>query len=65
MKYLKTFAENILIMILIFGGLAIFAKIFYPETLNIIPAFGEIIAGLKLWPIVILILLMSALPRRK
>ena len=65
MKYLKTYLHNLLLMILIFGGMLIFMKIFYPETLSLFPLMGQMVSGFNLWPIVILTLLVSALPRRR
>jgi uncharacterized membrane protein len=65
MKYLKTFLQNLLILILVIISMTIFAKIFYPETLSVFSAMGELYTALKLWPIIILVLLASALPRRR
>jgi|GEM_PF-4630051 len=65
MKYLKKYLRNLAAMIMIFLGMIIFMKIFYPETLKIFPLMGEMITGLKMWPIVILMLFISAMPRRR
>jgi hypothetical protein len=65
MKYLKEFLKNILIIIAIIIGMGIFIKIFYPETLPFFGAMGELITGMKLLPIVILFIIISALPKRR
>lgn len=52
-------------MIAIFLGMLLFAKIFYPETIPVFLGIGQLYTGLNLWPIIILMLLMSALPKRR
>ncbi|MBI3167265.1 MAG: hypothetical protein HYZ22_02220 [Chloroflexi bacterium] len=65
MKYLKGFLTNILILFLIIIGMGIFTKIFYPEAMSVFPAIGEMITGMKLLPIVILMIIIAALPKRR
>jgi len=47
----------------------IFMKIFYPEALGILFLTGKLTIGminvLKLWPIVVLAIIASAIPRRR
>ena len=65
MSYLKAYLRNLLLLFLVIIGTAIFTKIFYPEALSFFPAIEEIVSGFKLWPIVIAMILVSALPRRR
>jgi hypothetical protein len=65
MQFGRAFIRNLGLMILIFGGMAIFAAIFYPETLSVFYGIGQVYSGLNLWPIIILTLIIAAIPRRK
>jgi hypothetical protein len=65
MQFGRAFIRNLSLMVLIFGGMVIFAAIFYPETLSVFYAMGQVYSGLNLWPIIILMLIITAIPRRK
>ena len=65
MNFWKTFIRNLLMMVLIFGGIAIFMVIFYPKTLPLFYAMGQVYSGLNIWPIIILSLIVTAIPRRR
>jgi hypothetical protein len=73
MKYLRDWLRNIvttLLIIIIVGiGMLIFMKIFYPDTIPLYIGMGQfsvlLANGLKLWPILILWFIVSALPRRR
>jgi hypothetical protein len=64
MKFLSAYLRNLLILILIIAGSLIFLRIFYPDTLPLISTMGSFYGALKLWPIIILALLIFAMPRR-
>jgi hypothetical protein len=57
--------RNLGLLVLVIGGIVIFAAIFYPETLSVFSAMGQFYSALKLWPIIILMLVLSAVPRGK
>ena len=65
MKFWRKYLGNLALMAVIFGGFAIFATVFYPETLPILGSMGQAYSGLNLWPIIILGLLVAALPRNR
>ncbi len=65
MSFWRTYIRNLVVMALIFGAVAIFAAIFYPDTLSVFAGVGQIYSGFNLWPIIILGLLVVALPRRR
>ncbi len=65
MSYIKAYLRNLLLMALVFGGMLVFMRIFYPDALSALPMMGQIYGALNLWPIIILILLVMALPRRR
>lgn len=71
MGYLRLWLRNLfidLLVILIVGvGMAIFMRIFYPDALSLMFLSGQFavqLAGaLKLWPIIILAVIVYSLPR--
>lgn len=73
MDFLRAWLRNLftdfLILVVVCIGMLIFAKIFYPDVLSFLFLTGqfsiEMINVLKLWPIVILAVIVSALPRQK
>lgn len=65
MKFLLAYLRNLFLIALVVVGMIVFVKIFYPETLPFFPLIGQVYSGLNLWPIIILILLVTALPRRR
>jgi hypothetical protein len=65
MSYLRAYLRNLLILALVMVGLFIFVMIFYPATLSFFSAMGQAYSALKLWPLIILFLLVAALPRRR
>ncbi len=64
-SFLGDFLRNLVVIALILGGMALFVTIFYPETWEVFAGVGFVITLLKFWPIVILGLLISAIPRRR
>ena len=65
MSFWRTYIRNLIIVILVFGAVVICTAIFYPnalEALGLVGSFGKALLG---WPIIVLILLVVALPRRK
>lgn len=64
MKFWQAFIRNLLVMFLIFGGIVIFMAIFYPATLPIFYMMGQVYNGLNMWPIIILVLIVAAIPRK-
>jgi len=65
MSYLKRYLRNLLILALVIGGMFLFVAIFYPNTMSIFSGVGQVFSALKLWPILVLVLLVGALPRRR
>jgi len=65
MGFLRSYLRNLLIIALVFIFMLVFTKIFYPDTLAIFPLIGQIFSGFNLWPLIILMLLVLALPRRR
>jgi hypothetical protein len=63
--YMKRFTKNLLILAGVFIFTWVFMLIFYPETLEAFSMIGEVYTALKLWPIIILVLILGALPKRK
>ena len=72
-KFLQDWLYNLGVSILIFIGVAIFMlifmEIFYPEVISGLILMGQMsvmfINALKLWPLLILWIIVSALPRRR
>ena len=65
MGFLRSYLRNLLIIALVFIFMLVFMKIFYPDTLAFFPLIGQIYSGFNLWPLIILMLLVLALPRRR
>jgi hypothetical protein len=77
MDFIRAWIRNLLIELLIIVvvgvGTLIFLRIFYPDVISMLFLMGQFAVGLttilKLWPIVILMLivypLLNALPRRR
>ena len=73
MDYVKRWIKNLIIDLLIIVGVCIFMlifmKIFYPDALGLLFLSGQfsiqLINMLKLWPIVILAVIVYSLPRRR
>jgi hypothetical protein len=68
-EWVKNLAVNFGIVIGIIVFMIIFMKIFYPDALSVIFLTGEFAIGminvLKIWPIVILAVIVYSMPRRK
>lgn len=60
-----TYLRNLSILALVVIGAAIFAAIFYPDTLSIFFTMGQMYSALKLWPLIILAALLFALPNKR
>ena len=73
MPFLKEWIHNLFITVSAFIGVAIFMlifmKIFYPDTISLFVLMGQFgvqVAGLlKLWPLIILAVIVSAMPQRR
>ncbi len=73
MSFLRDWIRNLFITVLVFIGVAIFMfvfmKIFYPDTISIFALMGQIGVELanafKLWPLIVLAVIISAIPRRR
>jgi hypothetical protein len=65
MNYLIAYLRNLLVITLVIGVMFIFVRIFYPGVLTIYSEMGNAYTILKLWPILILGLLVMALPQRR
>lgn len=65
MNNFQKFIKNLLLMGLIFVIAFIFMAIFYPETLPIFSGMGQVYSGLRLWPFIIIFILLAAIPRRR
>ena len=73
MDYLRDWVRNLfidlLIIVVVCVGMAIFMRIFYPDTLSFFAMMvkwtAEFATAFKLWPFVILMVIVSALPRRR
>ena len=65
MTFLRGYLRNLLLIALVLVGMLIFMRVFYPDTLAVLPLMGEIYSALNLWPLLILVLLVLALPRRR
>ncbi len=65
----KNLFRNILVFLLVCIGMGIFTWIFYPDALSLLILTGDgtiqLANGLNLWPIIILGIIISALPRPK
>lgn len=69
MDYFLKFVTNIFILLAVVVGTAIFMQIFYPESLEFLvqtfEVMFEFISSLRLWPIVIVGLIVAMLPKRR
>lgn len=65
MRFWRTFVRNLMLMALVLGGMTLFVAIFYPETLSVFKMMGQVYSGLNLWPMIILLLVLAAVPRRR
>ena len=73
MLFLREWIRNLFMTVLVFIGVSIFMfifmKIFYPDTISIFVLMGQFgvqLANLlKLWPLIILAIIVSAMPRRR
>ncbi len=73
MTYLWEWIVNLFRTIMVIIGVClfmyIFMRIFYPDAIDfsvlVVQGWIQIASGLKLWPILILIFILAALPRRK
>lgn len=65
MDYLRDYLQNVVIFVLVVLGLLIFLRVFYPDTLALLPALGEVYTALNFWPLLVLALLVYLLPRRR
>ena len=65
MNWLLSYIRNLFVLAAIILGALVFMRLFYPDTLTLLPAMGEIIGALKLWPVVTLMILAFLLPSRK
>ncbi len=72
-SYLQQWLRNLWVNALIGAGvfifLLVFSLIFYPEALQAFALMGQagmaLANGLKLWPIIVLSIIVSAMPRRR
>ena len=73
MDYLREWIRNLftdlLVIVLVCIGMLIFMSIFYPDTLSFFFISGQfavqLATALKLWPLIILAVIVYSLPRRK
>ena len=73
MDYLRRWIRNLLTDLLILAVIGIvlilFMRIFYPDALSVLFLSGQFTIGminvLKLWPLVILAVIVYAMPRRR
>jgi hypothetical protein len=73
MNFVRTWIRNLLtdllIVVVVCIVMLIFLKIFYPDVLSLIMLTGQFSVGminiLKLWPLVILVIIFSAIPQRR
>jgi hypothetical protein len=73
MSYLLAWMRNLLIYVLAFLGVClfmwVFLRIFYPDlasfSIAIVKWTSEATTAFKLWPFIILMVIVSALPRRR
>jgi len=73
MDFLRVWIRNLftdlLIVVVVCIVMLIFMKIFYPDALSLLLLSGQFAVGmvniLKLWPLVILAVIIYAMPRRR
>lgn len=65
MDFLKAYARNLLLVALLIGFMACFVLYFYPGTVPLFREVGRFYSLLGLWPFIILLILIYALPRRR
>jgi hypothetical protein len=71
-SFLRDWLHNLWVTVLAVIGVGlfmlIFMRIFYPDTISLFVMMGkwtaEFATALKLWPIIVLMILVSAFPRR-
>lgn len=64
-NFWRAYLRNLAILALVVIGVAIFAAIFYPDTLSIFFNMGQMYSALKLWPIIIVAIFLFALPHKR
>jgi len=68
-EWLRNLIKGLLITALVCFGMLIFLRIFYPDTISFLFLTGEfagqLASAFKLWPILILMIFVYALPKRK
>lgn len=68
-SWLRNLFTDLLIVVVVCIGMLIFMKIFYPDTISFLFLTGQFAIGmvniLKLWPFVILAVIVYAIPRRR
>jgi hypothetical protein len=64
MDFLRAYLRNLLVLALIIAGLAIFCLIFYPRVFTLFSEVIKVYSILKLWPLLILAILVGIIPRR-
>ncbi len=72
-RYILTWLRNLVLDLLaivgVVVGMALFLRVFYPEVLDLLMATVQVsaffISALRLWPLVFLALIVHAAPRRK
>ena len=65
MDFLKSYIRNLVLLVLVLGFVVCFVFFFYPNALPYLQEVGRFYTILRLWPLIILILLIYALPRRR
>ncbi len=71
MGYVRAWIRNIISDLVVVGGVCffmyIFLRVFYPDALNVVLASGQagvsLVNALRLWPVVVLAVIVYALPR--
>jgi len=65
MNNFQKFSKNLLLMFLIVVGAVCVMAVFFPGALQIFSGVGMVYGGLGLWPFIIILILLAALPRRR
>ncbi len=65
MEFVERYFRNLAIFAIVVAGLWALLKIFYPAALDRIASMELFFGGVRLWPLLLVLLLLLALPLRK
>ncbi len=65
MEFIERYLRNLAIVAIVAAGLWALLKIFYPAVIDNFASMELFFGGVRLWPVLLFLLLLLALPLRK